>query len=81
MIDDATRNLALETFRTILKDPGAKPVDQLRAAEGVLKLDQEQKDRGLGDVLDASDEELLLRARGEYEKRPSQSLEAFVAGE
>lgn len=66
MIDQETRALALQTFRTILNDAGAKAADKLRAAEGVLKLDQEEKDKGLGDVLDASDEELLLRARGKY---------------
>lgn len=64
MIDQETRRLALQTFKDILNDESSKAADRLRAAEGVLKLEQEEKDKGLGDVLDATDEELLERARG-----------------
>jgi hypothetical protein len=64
MIDQETRELALRTFKNILEDQNSKPADRLRAAEGVLKLEQEERDKGMGDVLDASDEELLNRARG-----------------
>jgi hypothetical protein len=64
MIDQETRELALQTFKNILNAVDAKPADKLRAAEGVLKLEQEERDKGLSDVLDASDEELLRRARG-----------------
>lgn len=66
MIDQETRRLAQQTFADILKDPNSKPADRLRAAEGVMKLEQEAKDKGLSDVLDASDEELLERARGKH---------------
>ena len=68
MIDQETRELALQTFKNILNDESSKPTDRLRAAEGVLKLDQEEKDKGLGNILDANDEELLERARGTYAK-------------
>jgi hypothetical protein len=64
MIDQETRKLALQTFRDILNAPDSKAADRLRAAEGVLKLEQDEKDKGLSDVLDASDAELLERARG-----------------
>jgi hypothetical protein len=81
MIDQETRALALQTFRIILQDANSKPADRLRAAEGVLKLDQEEKDQGLSDVLDATDEELLNRARGTHGKTKNDDLEAFVSGE
>lgn len=83
MIDQETRELALQTFKDILTDNNSKSADRLRAAEGVLKLDQEEKDKGLSDVLDANDEELLKRARGEYEKpeKPeNDTIEAFARG-
>jgi len=81
MIDQETRKLALDTFRTVLRDQNAKATDKIRAAEGILKLDADEKDKGLGNVLDASDEELLARARGTHEKTPIDPLEAFVSGE
>lgn len=80
MIDQETRRLALQTFRDILSDPASKAADRLRAAEGVLKLDQEEKDQGLSELLDANDEELLKRARGTYNKPENEDLEAFVTG-
>ena len=81
MIDQETRRLALQTFRDILTAPDAKAVDRLRAAEGVMKLEAEEKDRGLSDVLDADDEELLKRARGTHEKTENEDLTRFVSGE
>ena len=66
MIDQETRRLALQTFKDVLSSPDSKPADRLRAAEGVMKLELEEKDKGLSDVLDASDEELLERARGKH---------------
>jgi hypothetical protein len=80
MIDQETRILALQTFKDILNDIGSKPADRLRAAEGVLKLEQEEKDKGMGDVLDASDEELLKRARGKPPENENETLEAFARG-
>ena len=68
MIDQETRRQALQTFKDILGDPNGKAVDKLRAAEGILKLDQEEKDKGISNILDASDEELLERARGNSPK-------------
>ena len=68
MIDQETRRLALQTFRDVLNSTSAKAADKLRAAEGVLKLEAEEKDQGLSDVLDANDEELLNRARGTHDK-------------
>lgn len=68
MIDQETRRLALQTFKDILNDVDSKASDRLRAAEGVLKLEQDEKDKGLSDVLDTSDEELLERARGTHGK-------------
>ena len=59
------RDLALKAFRDTLTDANAKSTDKLRAAEGVLRLEQEEKDQGRGELLDASDEELLKTARGE----------------
>ena len=67
MIDQETRRLALQTFRDVLNSTSAKAADKLRAAEGVLKLEAEEKDQGLSDVLDANDEELLNRARGTHQ--------------
>lgn len=64
MIDQETRRLALQTFKDVLEDPNSKAADRLRAAEGVMKLEMEEKDKGLSDVLDAPDEELLEIARG-----------------
>ena len=81
MIDQETRRLALQTFRDVLNSTSAKAADKLRAAEGVLKLEAEEKDQGLSDVLDANDEELLNRARGTHDKTEKESLEAFVSGE
>lgn len=66
MIDQETRDLALKTFRDTLTDPSAKSADKLRAAEGIMRLEAEQRDEGLADTLDASDEELLNRARGTH---------------
>jgi len=70
MIDQETRRQALQTFKDILADQSSKAADRLRAAEGILKLDQDEKDKGLSDVLDATDEELLNRARGTHEGAP-----------
>ena len=72
MIDQETRRLALQTFRDVLTNPSAKAADKLRAAEGVLKLEAEEKDQGLSDVLDANDEELLNRARGTHDKNENE---------
>ncbi len=68
MIDQETRKAALRTFKEIIDDPGAKAADRIRAAEGILKLDSDEKDKGLSNVLDASDEELLEMARGKAAK-------------
>ena len=81
MIDQETRRLALQTFKDILVNTGSKPADRLSAAKGILKLEQDEKDKGLSDVLDADDEELLNRARGIHGKTENDSLEAFVLGE
>jgi len=68
MIDQETRALALKAFRDTLTDANAKAADKLRAAEGIMRLEAEQKDLGLSETLDASDEELLKMARGEGPK-------------
>lgn len=68
MIDQETRALALKTFKDVLNDTQAKATDRLRAAEGIFKLEAEQKDQGLSDILDADDAELLERARGIHGK-------------
>lgn len=81
MIDQETKRLALQTFKDVLQDGSAKPADRLRAAEGVMKLQQDEADKGMGDVLDASDEELLARARGTHGKDLIDPLERFVSGE
>lgn len=75
MIDQETRRQALQTFKDILSDTQSKPADRLRAAEGILKLDQEEKDKGMGDALDANDEELLERARGNYVKNENEDAD------
>jgi hypothetical protein len=64
-MDQEMRELALKAFRDTLTDANAKSTDKLRAAEGVLRLEQEERDLGRSELLDASDEELLKRARGE----------------
>ena len=75
MIDQETRRLALQTFKDVLTDPDSKAADRLRAAEGVMKLEQDEKDKGLSDVLDADDEELLKRARGTHGKTENGAAE------
>lgn len=65
MIDQETRDLALQTFRDVLTAPDSKPADRLRAAEAIARMDVSEKETGKGSDLDASDEELLKRARGD----------------
>lgn len=81
MIDQETRKLALQTFRDILNAGDSKAADRLRAAEGVMRLEAEEKDKGLTDMLDASDEELLERARGKGPPTQNDDAEAFARGE